>query len=65
MSANDRNPNRDPVPDDPAADQSVQNVPETRDKTDAPAKPTARRIHTEPDYIFPEIVESAARQSAS
>ena len=62
MSTNNSGPERGHVSAEHHNDQVVHKVPESAEKAAAPSK---RRIHTEPDLVFPEIVESAARQSAS
>ena len=62
MSTNNPGPQRGHVSAEHLNDRIIHKVPESVDKAAAPSK---RRIHTEPDLVFPEIVESAARQSAS
>ena len=64
MAANNPSSERGPVSAEHHNDQVVHKAPDsTGEKAAVPAN--KRRIHTEPDLIFAEIVESAARQSAS
>ena len=62
MSANDPGSKSDHTSAEHHNDQVVHKVPAPVEKSSVPPQ---RRIHTEPDLVFPEIVESAARQSAS
>ena len=63
MSANDPGSKSDHTSAEHHNDQVVHKVPAPVEKSST--TPPKRRIHTEPDLVFPEIVESAARQSAS
>ena len=65
MSANEQPPSNQPSKSLPMNVVTTYVAPEIVEHQTNPAGRPSRRIHTEPDLVFDEIVESATRKSVS